>query len=501
MKPDTKTAEQNSDLLKLEKSKKEFNFRGRGMRTRRAVAMADQIQMLKNDELDAEVFYTAYWLGSGRTTSPDPKRPLTFVMNGGPGAASAYLHMGGVGPRRVKFGDEGELLAPPVSVVENEDSWLSFTDLVFIDPIGTGFSRVVKKKAQVDGKPSESSTKDPGPQEYFGIEKDLECLGDFIRKFLSEHGRWTSPVYIAGESYGGFRVAKLARSLQEKFGVGLSGAILISPALELHQLNSTDYESLLWADLFPSLVASGWIHKKGSLVRKSFTEVLRLGESFAREDYVKFLVSGGFLSEREKETLFRKMSDLTGLSYEFIERKQGRILHLDFARELLRSDRKFCGLYDASVTLTDPFPDRDQFQGPDPTLFAIDRIFASGVNSQLREWLGVKTSRTYQLLSLEVNSAWKNDRKAHAFDLTLGATDDLRYAMALNPFMKVFIVHGTFDLVTPYFSSERLVSLMRLTKEQKEKMTLEKYFGGHMFYTWKKSREAFANAMKNWMTV
>jgi len=203
-------------------------------------ATADWVTLNKREKPIARMFHVAY-LAKGHGSS---RRPVTFVFNGGPGAASAYLHMGALGPRRTVFQTDGSLPPPPAKVLPNLESWLRFTDLVFIDPIGTGFSRMIEEE-----KPKEGDAKGDGAQgekktdrtEFFEVTRDLESLGEFIQKFLSKHHRWTSPVFIAGESYGGFRVAKLARMLQEKYGVGLNGVVLISPAIEFDSLIGSDY--------------------------------------------------------------------------------------------------------------------------------------------------------------------------------------------------------------------------------------------------------------------
>ena len=458
---------------------------------------ADWMVLRKDEEPTAEMFFTAYI----EKDADRSKRPITFVFNGGPGAASAYLHVGALGPKRVHIEDNGSLPAPPVHLVDNKDSWLEFTDLVFIDPIGTGFSRVIKKKDATSGKGETPPKSDHDPKEYFAVNRDLDSLGEFIQRCMTRYGRWASPVFIAGESYGGFRVAKLARRLQEKFGVGLSGSILISPALEIALLSGSDYDIHMWVDVFPSFVASAWTHKLGRFAQGKHTleQALEMGERFATGPLAKWLLSGSAVSDSEVEQLCAEHAELSGLDPAYIKLKSGRIAHMDYVRQVLRKERKICGLYDSSVTLTDPFPDRDTHQGPEPTLTAIDRVFNSGVNSLLRDWLKVETDREYKLLSIEVNSSWKIDETRHAFDGPIGATDDLRYGMALNPHMKVFLTHGYFDLITPYFASKRIGNLLKLTDAQKTQLHMEHYAGGHMFYSWKESREKFVSSIRHFV--
>lgn len=454
-------------------------------------AVAEWIPLRKLHKPVGYVFSTAYL-----ATPENVSRPLTFVFNGGPGAASAFLHMGALGPKRVVFGHEGKLPQPPTQVIDNQESWLSFTDLVFIDPIGTGFSRAIQesktpaKSTEADDK----TTNDPQENsEYWEIEKDLDSLGEFISRFLSKHHRWTSPIFIAGESYGGFRVAKMARKLQESHGVGLCGSLLISPAIEFDSLFGTDYNLTHWIELFPSLAAAAHHHRLTRNLPEDIAEsdFLQEAEEFARSQLARLLTLGEGLAEEERSTILKRMSELCGLAESVIHRSGGRITATTFCRELLRSQQRLCGHYDASITAVDPYPDRNDYEGPDPTLFSIDRLFTGAINHHLRSNLQVETNLDYRLLSMQVNKAWKDDSTGHVFRKLVGAMDDLRYGMSLNADMKVFISHGYFDLVTPYFSSRRLVDLMKLAPEQKGNISACNYHGGHMFYSWDESRKAF----------
>lgn len=461
-------------------------------------AEGDWITLRKNEKPVAEMYFTAY-----TKTPAEASRPVTFVFNGGPGAASAYLHLGALGPKRVAFQDDGAIPPPPASLADNTETWLEFTDLVFIDPIGTGFSRAIDdpKPAEAD-KAKHDDKSGERAKDFYQVNRDLDSLCEFIRRYLTRAKRWASPVYIAGESYGGYRVGRLARRLQEHGGVGLSGAILISPAMEIGLLNATDYDIHRWVDVFPSMVATAHHHGKSKMAEAGtpVEKVLKQAEDFATSQLAKFLLLGEAMEAAERQAVMTKIAAYTGLELDFVMRKQGRISELDFARWLFKKDHKFCGMYDGSVTAVDPFPDRDGFVGPDPTLFSIDRVFSGGANHLIREWLGVETPREYTLLSMDVNQAWRFDEKKHAFELMTGATDDLRYGMALNPHMKVFLTHGFYDLVTPYYSANRLLGLMKLTPEQRAKVTIEHYKGGHMFYTWKTSRMAFRDAIRAFMS-
>jgi carboxypeptidase C (cathepsin A) len=455
-------------------------------------ASADWTVLRKKDKPAAEIFSVSY------VGDHDRDRPVTFVFNGGPGASSAYLHMGAVGPQRVAFPADGTLPRLPPSLVPNEESWLAFTDLVFVDPVGTGFSRVIEepgkdgedRKAQGDGDGGDA-------KEYFGYKRDLESLCEFMGRWLSARGRWGSAVFIAGESYGGYRVGRLVRILQETAGIGLNGAILISPALEFGALSPDDYNALGWVDRLPTMAITAVHHGRS----RAFTagtpleEVLAEAERFATGDYLTLLARGSSMPADERERIIVRVADLIGLSADLVARAEGRVALETFTRELLRDERRVLGLYDTTITGTDPFPDREAFAGPDPTLAGISPAYTTAINRQLRSEIGVQTDREYVLLSYEVNESWRNDAPQHFFTPPVGATDDFRYGMSLNPHTKAFITHGRYDLVTPYYSTDRLRNLMRLDPAMADRLTVRHFGGGHMFYAWEESRREFSAAI------
>src|SRR6266446_5084439 len=412
-------------------------------------ASAKWLVLRKKEKPAAEIFSVSYV-----AKESDADRPVTFVFNGGPGASSAFLHLGAVGPQRVAFPADGS--------PENK-----------------------KKDDEND------------PTEYFGLKRDLESLCEFMGRWLSGHNRWGSPVFIAGESYGGYRVGRLVRMLQESSGIGLSGAILISPALEISTLASTDYDVLAWVDLLPTMAAAATHHGRSRVFAAgtALDDVLREAETFATGDYTAFLTRGASMPPAERDRILARLADLIGLPTDLVTRAEGRITIRVFTRELLRDERKVLGLYDATITVTDPFPDREPFAGPDPTLSGISPAYTMAINRQLRSEIGVDTDREYTVLSYEVNEAWKNDAQQHFFVPPVGATDDFRYGMSLNPHMKAFITHGRYDLVTPYYASDRLRNLMRLDPAMADRVTVHHFGGGHMFYAWETSRQEFAAAI------
>lgn len=455
-------------------------------------AVADWITLRKKDKALAKVFHVAYLRQGGG------QRPLTFVFNGGPGAASAYLHMGTAGPRRIAFGRSGSLPPPPARIVDNRETWLDFSDLVFIDPVGTGFSRSLDRPKAKDEKAAEPAFDEKENPEFWEVERDLESLGELIQAFLSRHRRWASPVFLAGESYGGYRVARMARKLQERYGVGLNGAVLISPAIEFSGLLGTDYDMIRWIELLPAQAAVAHAHGRCRALPRSapLSRVLAGAEAFATGSLLPWLARGEGLGKAAVSRTAEEMSRWIGIPADVLARAGGRIGTDRFCRLLLKDERRLVGRYDGSVTAVDPYPDRDGYDGPDATLSSIDRLFTASVNQHLRQALKVDTELEYRLLSWDVNEGWKTSKDGKMWTQMLGAMDDLRYGMSLNAHMRVFVAHGCYDLMTSYFSSSRLAGLMKLTEEQKGRLTVRHFKGGHMFYSWDASRKSFRDALR-----
>ncbi|MFG2584809.1 S10 family peptidase [Streptomyces malaysiensis] len=461
-------------------------------------ATAEWLVLRKKEKPTAEIFSVAYI-----AQDAGAERPVTFVFNGGPGASSAYLHLGAVGPRRVEFPADGTIPAMPPKLVHNEDSWLAFTDIVLVDPVGTGFSRVIESDAAKNDGTGDGA--DQGPHQYFGTVRDLDAMSEFISRWLSENGRWGSALFVAGESYGGYRAGRLTRHLQEAAGVGLNGVILISPALEPGMLSTVfgwgDYAVEPWIDTLPTMAATAAHHGRSRAYRPGtpLADVLRGAEEFATGDYASFLTRGASMPAADRERVINRYSDLTGLDPEFVDRAEGRVRVNRFKRELLKDRRAVVGAYDATITAPDPFPDRDAYEGADPTLTAMNAVYTAAINRQLRSEIGVETDRRYELISSDVVMNWKNDDAEYYLQGCPGATDDFRYGMAMNPHTRAFITHGWYDIMTPYYMTERLRNLMRLDPGVADRLTVRHFGGGHMFYAWQESRQAFSAAIAAFM--
>jgi carboxypeptidase C (cathepsin A) len=462
---------------------------------RRIEAKADWIVLRERGLPTAEVFHVSY-----TRTPVDRSRPIMFLFNGGPGAASAFLHLGTAGPRRVAFGATGTPLPPPATLEDNLETWLAFTDLVFVDPVGTGFSRTVSESRLEqsgidDDDAREKRTKElpDAAKGFFKIKRDIASLCDVVVAYLSKEDRWLSPVSIAGESYGGFRVGKLMRALPER-GVGLASAVMISPAVDFLGVNGSDYDLASWMSVVPSMAATARFHGKarGDAATLRPDAVRAAAQTFAETELASILIRGNRAPERERTAAFARLADLVGLPRDLVRRAGGRIPIELFARELLRDEGLVCGLYDGSVTGPNVFPDREGSPNPEPTLGGIMTAFTSGINAVLRTELGVVTDREYHLLNEDAWKQWVDDQSLGYWHRQLECADDMRYGLALNPKLRVLVAHGWFDLVTTYFATQQTIDTLRLPDRLREQIVLRNYDGGHMFYTWDASRKAVA---------
>jgi carboxypeptidase C (cathepsin A) len=415
-------------------------------------------------ETTAAVFFVSYTL--------DPvaaDRPITFVFNGGPGAASAYLHLGGIGPRAVDLAPDGDFLPPPQRLVDNPQTWLDMTDLVFVDPVGTGYSRG-----------ADSNKED----QFWGVEQDANAMSAFIRLYLQRSGRRLSPVYLMGESYGGFRAALLSRRLQADSGVEVSGAILISPALEFSLIQGDDFEPLRWALRLPSMAAVNY-DRQGVTGRAGLAEHLKDVETYAMERYLP-AIAGGL--ESGGKLVSADVARLTGLPRDFVERRFGRVSTSAFMKEFDRSDGRILSRYDGMISGPDPNPESPLHSGPDPVLDRAGPVLTSAFVQYVREELGFRTDITYRVLNEEVNRRWDfgttPTRQGYA-----GVLGDLQQARAGNPGMRILIAHGYTDLATPYMASRFLISQLAPLAGAPP-VRVEVYSGGHMMYMRADSRRA-----------
>jgi len=397
-----------------------------------------------------------------------PNRPVTFVFNGGPGAASAFLHLGLVGPRLAQFGPDGRDAAK-VRLIDNPDTWLAFTDLVLIDPVGTGWSRAAKSD---------------GSEAFWGVRADAESMAKVVALYVAKNARVSSPKFLLGESYGGFRAAKVARALQDEQGISVNGILMLSPLLEGSFQFGGNRFALGAALQLPSLAAAE-MDRKGTFSK----EALAQAEHFALTDYLSAL-AGPPLQGDAAKAFYARVAAMTGLPEDVLAKRRGFIGD-SFIKDLHLNDRKIVSHYDATFAVDDPNPESPGARGPDPILDGLVRSYGSAFVSYARDELGFKTDMTYNLLSHEVSSKWEwGDRREPP-----GVGGDLRELLSLNPSFRLLVAHGRTDLVTPYGVSRYVLDHVPADLG-KDRTKLAVYRGGHMFYFDATSRRAFTADVK-----
>jgi carboxypeptidase C (cathepsin A) len=420
----------------------------------------------------AEVFYVAYSIRPEETPGQGAQRPITFVFNGGPGAASAYLHIGALGPRVVEGSASGRVLPSAQKLIDNPDTWLDMTDLVFVDPVGTGYSR------EAAGQEARS---------FWGVNQDAASMGAFIRLYLAETGRTRSPVFLAGESYGAFRAARLARTLQKDVGISPSGVVLISPALEFMLVRPDEFDTLHLALELPSLAAARLQHEgvAGAALKERLAEV----ERFALGDYLVALTDG---LEQGGRLASERVAEYTGLPFELVRRHFARISTTLFAKEFARARQSVLSPYDATIESPDSAPTKAQIVGPDPIIDDSIPVLTSAFVAYVQGELNFQTDMPYRLLNREAGRHWDwgtgPSRQGYA-----GAMGDLQRARASNPAMRVLLVNGYTDLVTPYMTARYLVGQVRSIPNATP-IRLDVLEGGHMMYFRPDSRRALKEA-------
>lgn len=410
-----------------------------------------------NGETEARIFYIAYTLDN-----PPAKRPLLFSFNGGPGSSSVWLHLGALGPKRTKMQDDGTLPPPPYELVPNEGTWFTETDLVFIDPVGTGYSR---------------ATKPEFAQKFFSVSGDASSIGEFIRMYLGRENRWSSPLYLAGESYGTTRAAALSNHLFER-GIALNGIALVSVVLNFQTIRFAEGNDVPFPLIFPSYTATAWYHKRlpADLQRKPLTEVLKESESFAMNELSSGLAKGDRMTATEKQTLLDKFSKLSGLSKSFIENSNFRVELGRFNKELLRDQKRTTGRLDSRFTGID----RDNAgSGPenDPSMSAIRPPYTATFNDYVRSELGFKNDLEYYILGGGTGRWDWGQNNGYA-----NTGVPLQTAMQKNPYMKIFVASGYYDMATPYFATDYTFANMGLDPTLRKNISTSYYESGHMMY-------------------
>lgn len=422
----------------------------------------------RSGTVKANMFFVAYTKDGEDAT----KRPVTFAFNGGPGSASLWLHLGALGPVRAEMTADGHLPKPPYNLVPNEESWLPFTDVVMLDAVGTGFSRNVQH----------------GDSEFYGRNGDLQAFTSGITRYMTNESRWKSPIFIAGESYGGFRVAGLSQTLLEA-GVGVSGIISISGVMNMTTLDPSKDDDIPYISYFPSEAAVAYYHKKLSpAMMKSFPDLIKKAEAFDLGPYANALMQGT-LPAAEKDKIAGQMSELLGLPKKFILNADLRIDPSAFMGALLSDDHLSTGRYDARITgqefnSNNPRPDYDASDA------ATSPVFTSMINTYLRDDLGWKSPAEYRIFG--PTYPWP-------FNGQEDTSDDLRQALTQNPYTQVMFCCSYFDLACPYMGTRYVVSHMGLPENLMKNIHWTYYKSGHMLYTNTPSRIELQENIKNFV--
>ena len=429
--------------------------------TRLAYTATTGFMPIKNavGETEAHIFFMAYTLDG----VPNPtERPLMFSFNGGPGSSSVWLHLGALGPRRVKMLDSGEMPPPPYQVVDNPHTWLDQADLVFIDPVGTGYSRATKPELAA---------------KFFGLQGDLASVGEFIRMYLTRYGRWSSPLFLVGESYGTTRASGLAGYLIDR-GVAFNGIILVSTVMNFQTLLFAQGNDLPYILILPSYAATAWYHKRlpADLQQQDLRKVLSEVEAWAAGDYTTALGKGDRLTAAERQAVIERLSRYTGLNKSFIDNANLRVDLPHFDKELLRDQRRSVGRLDSRFKGVDASGVSER-PDSDPSNNAIRPPYTAAFNGYVRTELGFKSDLEYYILGGGIGR-WD-------FGVNNGYADTsemLRNAFAKNPYLKLFVACGYYDMATPYFAAEYTLNHMNLDAGQRVNIRLEYYEAGHMMY-------------------
>jgi carboxypeptidase C (cathepsin A) len=412
-------------------------------------------------KLKANIFFTSYIKDEEENKA---QRPITFAFNGGPGAASVFLHLGALGPKRILLKEEREALPPPYKLVENAYTWLDITDLVFIDPVGTGYSRAASGE---------------DPKKFWGVKEDIQSVGEFIRLYLTKYNRWLSPKFIAGESYGTTRAAGLSSYLQNKLGINLNGLILISEALNFQSIVFTPGNDLPYILFLPTYTTTAWYHHKLSPeFQSNFQKTMDEVEEFALNEYWVALANGDLLSEPERNRIVEKLVRYTSLSKTFIQESNLRISRDDFAKELLRQEDLRIGVLDSRIT--GKYTPRDFIQ--DPSVFLVTGLLMATWNDYVRGDLKYETDLPYEILSMKANKSWNWSSATGGLGY-VNVVDTLHQAMSENQYLKVLIASGYYDLDTPYFASKYAANHLGLDPKLRKNLTLTFYEAGHQMYT------------------
>lgn len=406
----------------------------------------------------AKIFFTYY----KKDDEMVGNRPVCFTFNGGPGSSSVWLHMGGLGPKRVLLQDDGTAPPPPYKIINNEYTWLDKTDLIFIDPVSTGFSTPLNGE---------------NANQFHGFNEDVQSIASFIRSFLSKYQRWASPKYLAGESYGTTRAAGLSKYLTDNYRIYINGILLISPVLNFGTNDENIGNDLPYALYVPTFTATAFYHKKLSApLQVNLQKTLKESEAFAINEYAPALLKGSRLTDEEKNQMAEKLSYFTGINKDYILQANLRVSDTRFYKELMRKDGLVTGRLDGRFTGHN-FDNAGEGPDFDPSFTNIDGPFTSAINDYFERELNLKGDKEYNIFGNVYPWNYNNVQNQY-----LNVAESLRDAMTKNTHLKVFVGSGFYDFATPFFTSDFDIDHMFLQTDLRKNLFHYYYEAGHMFY-------------------
>ena len=469
--------------VKSQRSTRQFEGEFGGAKVAYTATAATQI--FEVNEKKAEFFYVSYTQDETEAS----QRPILFCFNGGPGSSTVWLHLGLFGPKRMEFDADGFKVGMQGKLIDNEYSILDVADVVCVDAIGTGFSTTVKKKDE---------------EEFHHFKHDVEAFSHFIVHYLNDNGRWASPKYLAGESYGTLRGAAIANDLLTTHGVEFNGIVFISTILN-YQTSAIDVKNYMvhpgndlpFALYLPTYAATAWYHQalsekhQGRPLRELLDEV----EGFALGGYWTALAQGDRLDDASRNEIASKLAEYTGLDEEYLDRYDLRIHIIRFCKELLRDQRRTVGRIDSRYTGIDRVADGDNMEA-DPSTDVTGPVATSALNAYLRDELGFEAEKIYKIMSMKINERWNMEDFKNRY---VDTSEKMRELMSRSPRTKVLVANGYFDLATPHFATEYTFSHMGLDPELRENVRMEYYEAGHMMYVHLPSLERLAGHLRDFV--
>lgn len=438
--------------------------------------------ILKNNKGEpvASFGYTAYSKDGVKDKS---RRPVTFSYNGGPGSSSIWLHMGVMGPRRVVVNDPDATPPAPYNLTDNQYSLLDVTDIVMVDPVGTGLSRAVGEAKNTD---------------FWGVDSDIRSVSNFIKSYISENNRWNSPKYLLGESYGTTRSAGVVNYLQNN-GVAMNGVVLVSSVLDLRTIAFGDADNLPYVLYLPTYAAVAWYHDKIENKPESLESFVEQAREFASTEYASALMKGDELSESRRKQVRDKLARFTGLSKDYLDKADLRVTQSEFTKELMRDEDKTVGRLDSRYAgySLEALAQRAIY---DPQSSAISPAYTSMFLKYYHEELDFGTDKQYNISAYSLPGFdWDWEHGGSFFPTSPTTAPDLAEAMTKNPNLKIMVLCGYYDLATPFMGAEYTMDHLNISPDLEKNISMKYYDAGHMMYIHQPSLEKFHQDVENFI--